>query len=165
MNLPYQQIFQPPVISPKGDKIACRLKPEGEWHKEFLAMMNADGSGFTIHSWESRAPDFTNAYIKVVEDKDPVWSPDGSRIAFTAWGNDTVLHIYTMKPGGERKLLTPAAMQASSPAWSRNGDRIYFSADSWMWFGGTLCVTGREGGVPTVLSAAHSMHRYPVVVN
>ena len=54
---------------------------------------------------------------------EPVWSPDGGRIAFTS-SND----IYIMnRTGSNKKNLTNYPGFERSPAWSPNGGRIAFS--------------------------------------
>jgi len=57
------------------------------------------------------------------------WSPDGSRIAFTAIdGNDT--DVWTCNPDGSgaRKLTTSSALDLS-PTWSPDGKRLAFVSD------------------------------------
>ncbi len=57
------------------------------------------------------------------------WSPDGSRIAFTAIdGNDT--DVWTCNPDGSgaRKLTANAALDLS-PSWSPDGKRLAFVSD------------------------------------
>lgn len=55
---------------------------------------------------------------------DPVWSPNGSRIAFTST-RDGLLSIYTMKPDGtDVRRVTPTTIGADEPSW--RGDLIAF---------------------------------------
>ena len=63
----------------------------------------------------------------VVEPRNPAWSPDGSRIAFTAESN--ARHkIWTMNADGSNptQLTTDAGFDVS-PTWSPDGTRIAFS--------------------------------------
>lgn len=60
----------------------------------------------------------------------PRWSPDGSRIAFTADRSDdepTQIHLLRAA-GGEAEQLTEHATSVGSIAWSPDGTWIYFQA-------------------------------------
>lgn len=62
-------------------------------------------------------------------DRDPSWSPDGSRIVFTTDrdGND---EIYVMNSDGSNPVrLTDDAAADNQPAWSPDGTRIAFVSD------------------------------------
>ena len=64
------------------------------------------------------------------EHQSPVWSPDGSRIAFTSarqedWDIERVGHIYLLDPnGGEPEQLTQGEFVFDAPAWSPDGSQI-----------------------------------------
>ncbi len=79
--------------------------------------MNADGSEVTRLTTDP-APDF-----------DPVWSPDGKRIAFRSHrdGNE---EVYRMNAdGSDQQNLTNAPGGDYSPAWSPDGEWIAFMSD------------------------------------
>ncbi|MCO4292213.1 S9 family peptidase [Solitalea sp. MAHUQ-68] len=60
-----------------------------------------------------------------------VWSPDGSKIAFTAKRDgDEVAQIYiiNIKEGGEAQRFTSLTTGASSPNWSPNGKQLLFTS-------------------------------------
>jgi len=67
------------------------------------------------------------------KDNDPRFSPDGTRIAFTAKrGDDEEAQIYLIAPdGGEATRLTKLATGASAIKWFADGKRIAFV--SWVW--------------------------------
>ena len=67
------------------------------------------------------------------KDSDPRWSPDGSRIAFTAKRKDDAeAQIYVIAPdGGEAMRLTDIATGATAIKWFPDGRRIAFV--SWVW--------------------------------
>jgi Tol biopolymer transport system component len=70
---------------------------------------------------------------------DPVWSPDGKKIAFSgvAKPSEMKADIYVMNSDGkERKKLTTSDSVACAPQWSPDGKRIMFT---------TLKI---EGGMP-----------------
>jgi len=61
-----------------------------------------------------------------VEDTDPAWSPDGTRIAFTST-RDGPHAIYVMNENGSNvNRLTPVTWDSFRPAWSPDGSRIAF---------------------------------------
>ncbi len=52
---------------------------------------------------------------------EPAWSPDGTLLAVTSWGDDTDT-VLTMKPDGtERKVIL---RDASAPSWSPDGKQL-----------------------------------------
>ena len=80
--------------------------------------MNADGSGLAqLTDNDSR-------------DRDPAWSPDGSRIVFTSdRDNDAYSYnIYVMNADGSDVVQLTDDCSSSSPAWSPDGDRIAFDS-------------------------------------
>jgi Tol biopolymer transport system component len=60
------------------------------------------------------------------DDVDPVWSPDGSKLAFSS-NRAGMHHIYVMNADGSSPAqITNANADDSEPAWSRDGKRIAF---------------------------------------
>ena len=78
---------------------------------------------YTVHSDGRGAVRLTN---NLVEDTDPAWSPDGTRIAFTS-RREGQRAIYVMNENGsDVKRLTPLTWASFLPAWSPDGTRIAF---------------------------------------
>ena len=75
----------------------------------------------------------------------PAWSPDSTRLAFTAKrDDDEVNQIYVLDVvrGGEAQRVTAAPTAASAPRWSPDGQKILFQAV--MWPGATDEETNRK---------------------
>jgi TolB protein len=56
-------------------------------------------------------PDGTDRQLVVQDGKDPVWSPDGQKIAFTRDG-----HLYTVNPDGTAEQQVPGAPPENGPS-------------------------------------------------
>lgn len=130
--------WRDPSISPDGTRIACvgvDVTAGGEAH-----VFTMTSNGFTIQQ-------LTFGHV---QDSDPQWSPDGSRIAFSsdrAAPEGTVgglRSIWTMRSGdggGLWRVTTPpdgSALGDTGPAYSPDGYRIAFQrlvvgVDSNIW--------------------------------
>ena len=112
-----------PGISPDGSKVAYSHLIDGSSRRlprSEIKISGIDGSSKkTLAKHES-----SNSY--------PVWSPAGSRIAFSSvrnLDNGRSGNLFTMAPdGSDVKLLV--TMLASTPAWSPDGNRLAFV--SWL---------------------------------
>jgi Tol biopolymer transport system component len=107
---------------------------------EFAPAWNADGT--KIAFWRTKAPfgpgtiwvmdaDGSNR-VRLTSDidaRDPVWSPNGRRIAFSSWTKTGSMSIYTMRAsdGDGRVRVTPWPSLEFEPAWSPDGSTIAFT--------------------------------------
>jgi Tol biopolymer transport system component len=123
-------LLDKPSWSPDGTKLAIAAHPVnrefGICVRDFiwdyfdrqscdvrLYTVNADGTGLT-----ALRPGFY-----------PAWSPQGDRIAFSAYRGATT-EIYTMRPDGSGvTALTNNEVRDEEPAWSPDGSRLAFTSD------------------------------------
>ena len=88
--------------------------------------MNPDGSSPTRLTDDTsrgkKLPEFSPVY-----DGHPVWSPDGTKIAFIS-KRDYHFALYVMNADGSNaRLVTDKVIDSGEPAWSPDGGKIAFS--------------------------------------
>lgn len=127
-----------------------------------LFLMNATGgstkqvtSSVSPRVWPGWGRDGNNS---------PVWSPDGSKIAYTSWANETP-DIFVMDANGKNdKRLTNTPMRDESPQWSRDGQYIYFSSNRDMQVSSEIYRMTPDGKAQTPLTKWGGDDVYPVIV-
>lgn len=109
-----------PAVSPDGSRILFvnRMGPVFPY-TSYLYVMNADGTG------RVQLPPMDGGPIGT-----PVWSPDGSHIAFDAMIDGEWYDIWVMDADGTglRNLTNSSVAGVISPSWSPDGRRILFHA-------------------------------------
>ncbi len=88
--------------------------------------------------------------------QDPVESPDGKQLAFSA-----MTHLYIKDlPAGTPRRLTSGNTREFQPAWSPDGKWLAYV--SWTSEGGQLWKVTSEGGTPVQLSRSPALYSNPV---
>ena len=115
-----------PALSPDGRRVVYAVKSiepraetPGEWdYRTHLWIAATDGSS------PPRQLTFGAG-----ADADPVWSPQGDRLAFTRAAERGRGQVYLLPlEGGEAAPLTKVETGASRPRWSPDGKRILFTS-------------------------------------
>jgi TolB protein len=137
------------VMEPDGsNQQRLTQTPAEEWHPDWspdgtrlvfqcasadggsnVCMVHADGSGYAPITaiWVMEA-DGSNE-TKVVEGRDPSWSPDGTRLAFMRHDGGG-FQIWTASPDGANvKKLTDGNHDHMYPTWSPDGRLLAFEYD------------------------------------
>src|SRR5437660_1646912 len=93
-------------------KIAFHSTRDGDFE---IYVMNPDGSGVT------RVTNTAGGNV------DPIWSPDGKRIAFASFRSAGELPVFAMRPdAGRLSPLTSGKSVVGVPVWSPDGGQIAF---------------------------------------
>ncbi|MGW9158708.1 serine hydrolase [Microbacterium sp. NPDC055665] len=107
-----------PALSPDGARIAFVLRTT-----------DRDGDRDTRALWQVPTTGGDPAPLThATADSTPVWSPDGSQLAFLR-AQDGPAQIWLLPAGGgEARGLTTLPLGAGTPTWSPDGSRIAFTA-------------------------------------
>jgi TolB protein len=97
-----------------------------------------------------------------VDARDPAWSPDGTRLAFTKV-DASGFHLWTMRSsdGGDQRQVTSGSDQEFGPAWSPDGTRLAYTHGSDEGDPGDICVIRLATGAK---SCATSSPEYDISV-
>lgn len=107
-----------PQLSPNGTEAVYIQTHIDEKKKEYISNL------FYINLDEKKTVQWTFGEHRT---SSPVWSPDGSKIAFVSTRNGKPQLFVLPKTGGEAKQVTDCKHGASSPVWSPCGTKLAFS--------------------------------------
>jgi dipeptidyl aminopeptidase/acylaminoacyl peptidase len=113
-----------PIVSPKGDQFiytVTSIVDDPDKKGDFVYQTHLHLGN--LSTGETRA--LTSGKNSI---SSPVWSPDGSKIAFTRdMGSKSQVYVLDLA-GGEPQAITSVPFAASNPLWSSNGKEIYFQS-------------------------------------
>jgi TolB protein len=122
-----------PAWSPDGTQIVvtrAQFDAAGNPSDISLWVMNADGTGARQVTHQPSCPSGVCASGVVgAQDNRAVWSPDGTRLAFTRdlYSSTDQYGIFTVAlDGSDLRRVSPEGMNADNPAWSPDGASILF---------------------------------------
>jgi Tol biopolymer transport system component len=79
----------------------------------------------------NRAQRLTTASLSTLEELDPAWSPDGTRIAFArnpdASSPTSGFDLHSIRANGSGQIRLTTTGGSQQPAWSPDGTKIAFS--------------------------------------
>ncbi len=105
----------------EGTSMAVSASPDGKW----LAV-DLQGTLWIIPAKGGKAKRITDYFNDA---RQPVWAPDGSRLAYFAY-RDGGYDLWTIKPdGSDMKKLTEGPYDDREPVFSPDGKTIAFSSD------------------------------------
>lgn len=134
------------AVVPKAYAEGEKLEPETLWNLKRVATgsVSPDAKKMVFpvtHYCLDENRSFTNLYIQSLDDsqprrftsqnsdRQPAWSPDGSRIAFISTRDGAPAQLYIIaSDGGEALQLTDLPVAVSDPKWFPDGRHIAFIA-------------------------------------
>ena len=127
-----------PTVSPNMSQIAFYSQAEEDYD---ILIMDSDGSNYQL----------------LGKGTNPIWSKDGSQIAFISNGNPTIINIATGNVAAEVEMFA-----ARSPSWSPDGEQIVFAGKSKESSYYQIYIVGADGNNLTLLTNEPYNHDYPI---
>jgi Tol biopolymer transport system component len=129
--------------SPDGSRVVFTSRRDSNVSTE-IYVMNADGSNQQRLTHDG--PEGVQNTSAEAFDTNPVWSPDGSRIAYLKWVRGAI-DVWVMRPdgSGQRPVTADGGMK-SQLAWAPDGARLTYEIT------GTIFVVPAAGGSPVTVA-------------
>ena len=120
-NLLDRPVEEVTITLTEGTNMAATPSPDGQ-----TIILAIQGSLWSMPSNGGDAKRLTGWQVEATW---PVWAPDGSRIAFQNFSDNTY-HIWTIAPdGSDPRQITSGLHDHREPSWSPDGRKIAFSSD------------------------------------
>ncbi len=130
-----------PVVSPDAKTIAFLTDREGVPR---VCLIAGDGTKFRRLTARTGTD---------LEEGNPRWSPDGTRIAYVLRAKGRTQVVVRTIASGEETILTPAGASDSEPAWSPDGAWVAVVRSERDWRATQLLALPVGGGEPVRVSA------------
>jgi Tol biopolymer transport system component len=122
------------------------------------------GTGFWVMDADGSNPArIDSEFLDRVNNNDPVWSPDGTQIAFSSdTGTTTAPQIYVINADGTNVIrLTNDIFSNIEPAWSPDGTKIAFAANRDGLIGSIYTMDADGGNITRVTNAFPASDQAP----
>jgi len=108
--------FRAPALSPDGSRIAIRRADPDSRNLDVWVIDTARGTT-------------TRFTFDPGDDGNPLWSPDGSKIVWTAYRNgEDALWMKSANGVGEEEKVTTTGNNSAALCWSRDGNTIFYQS-------------------------------------
>src|SRR5207253_966324 len=110
-----------------------------QWHRALAAAMVA-WAGMLAAQTKTPRPLTIEQLIDVKHPSNPVWSPDGKRVAFL-WDRADVVNLYVANSDGTSEpvaLTSYPEGKVGDVFWSKDSSTIYFSRGGDLWQGAAV---------------------------
>jgi TolB protein len=123
-----------PVVSPPSSPLGTpAARPTAEIGGRVVFHRQEEGGRFNIYILDLKTGELTQLTEGTGNNYDPVWSPDGTRIAFMSDREQRPPYstLWVMNADGteQRPLLASTRYLELGPTWSPDGTRIAFQSD------------------------------------
>lgn len=155
------------ALTTEGSATAPAASPDGRW--ALCVVESADALEVQLVPTDGSAPPVALSTADFAWD--PVWSPDGGRIAWHEWDLDAMswqssrIVVAEVDPatgsprGGPRVVAGGPGIAVGQPRWSPDGTRLGWISDSTGWW--NIWIAGPDGADATPLHAEDHDHAAP----